>query len=47
LASLISGNLADIFGLKGMYLLMTPIALIATLLAFTLVGNNRIIKAKA
>lgn len=47
LASLISGNMADIFGLKGMYLFMTPIALIGTILAFTLVGKNRIIRAKA
>lgn len=46
LASLISGNMADILGLKGMYLFMTPIALIATFLAFTLVRKNRIIKVK-
>lgn len=42
LTALISGNVADILGLKGMYVFLTFIALISTIIAFTLLRKNYI-----
>ncbi|MCS7202654.1 MAG: MFS transporter [Dictyoglomus sp.] len=41
LTALISGNVADILGLKGMYLFLTVIALISTFLGLTLLRGKR------
>lgn len=41
LTALISGNVADILGLKGMYVFLTFIALISTVIGLTLLGRKK------